>query len=98
MGCKSAAKSKLKEETVASSSSSLSSLSSPRCKQAIRPPTEQKTIQEQGVERDGKSSLGDEEESEESNTTDSRVSSGRLFPLRESSRTSVIADDSVVAR
>lgn len=91
MGCKSAAKSKLEEETVASSSSSLSSL---RYKWASQSPTERKTIPEQAVERNDKFSLGDEEESEESNTA-ARVSSERSFSLRENSRTSILADDNV---
>lgn len=84
MGCKSAAKSKLKEETVASSSSS-SSLSFSKYNQPIQSPA--KAIQEQGVEHDGKSSLGDEEESEEGNAA-ARVSSEKSLSLRGSSGTS----------
>lgn len=91
MGCKSAAKSNLKEETVASSSSSLSSLS--RYNQTIQSSAKRKTIQEQGVEHGSKSNLGDEEESEESNTA-ARTSSRKSFSLRESG-TSGIADSSV---
>jgi len=88
MGCKSAAKSKPKEETVASSSSLLSFS---RYNQTIQSSVKRKTIQEQEAEH-GKSSSGDEEESEESNTA-ARVSSGKSF-LRESG-TSGIADSSV---
>lgn len=90
MGCKSAAKSKLEEETVASSSSSLFF----SCEEAVQSPAERETIQEQGVGHSGKFSLGDGEDSDESNAA-ARISSGRSFPLRESSGTSVIADDSV---
>lgn len=88
MGCKSAAKSNLKEETVASSSSSLSFSRS-----KIQPSAKQKTIREQGVDHGGKSSLGDEEESEEGNTA-ARASSKKSLSLRES-ETSGIADGRV---
>ncbi|KAL0104894.1 hypothetical protein PUN28_016500 [Cardiocondyla obscurior] len=91
MGCKSAAKSKLKKETVAPSSSS--SLSFTRYNRTIQS-SARETIQEQQVEYGSKSSLEDEEESEESNTA-ARVALENLFSLKDNSVTFGFADDNI---
>lgn len=89
MGCKSAAKSKLEEETVASSSEG---------KRAIQSPIERNsgpTIQDQGGKSCG---LGDDEESEESNNNNNN-NNNAAGRASENSETSVVrTDDSSVAR
>lgn len=74
MGCKSAAKSKLEEETTVSSSSSLSSLL--RCKHAIEASVEQKAIHEQC----GVSDPDDDGEEEKGNAVTRLIPSKRSFP------------------
>lgn len=73
MGCKSAAKSKLEEETAVSSSLQ-------RCKRATEPSVERKAIHEQCDGTNGESDLDDEGEEEEGNGVVRLIPSGKSFP------------------
>lgn len=82
MGCKSAAKFKLKEQAILSVSFTY--------KRGIESLVERKVIHEQSEKRDstnGECDL-DSEEEEEGNVVTQIILSGRTFPLRENSGTS----------